>query len=236
MAKENNEDNFGLIGKKIGHLSVVGLAPRDKYPSKNHGRYWECFCDCGNTIYVPTSYLLGHAGRGDYRVESCGCYRLIRHYMSFSDWGVEEEFLLQFRQDWPKFTFLSSSLLKHQPRANLKKEYIEKELVYFYYQEQFNAVYYFWKNYEKYEQKTFYNFAKPSIDHIIPKSKGGDNDYLNLQFLTVFENLSKRDMNWEEWTEFKEKTNSHSDLYIENVLLWYREYEKGRESFANTTV
>ena len=49
---------------------------------------------------------------------------------------------------------------------------------------------------------------------IIPKSKGGDNSLDNLQFLTVFENLSKRDMTMKEWNEFKVRTNTQSDLYL----------------------
>ena len=52
---------------------------------------------------------------------------------------------------------------------------------------------------------------------MIPKSKGGSNKKENLQFLTVFENLSKRDMTWDEWQAFKIKTHSQSDFYIENI-------------------
>lgn len=63
----------------------------------------------------------------------------------------------------------------------------------FYNNDQFNAVYKFWKNNEK-QYKTFYDFAKPSFDHIIPKSKGGTDELTNLQILTVFENLAKRDL------------------------------------------
>jgi hypothetical protein len=50
-------------------------------------------------------------------------------------------------------------------------------------------------NYDKYK--------KPLIDQIIPKAKGGTNDLNNLQFLTWFENLSKRDMTQEEWEVVK---------------------------------
>ena len=74
----------------------------------------------------------------------------------------------------------------------------------------------FWKTKER--SKTFYDLAKPSLDHIIPKSKNGSNKKENLQFLTVFENLSKRDMTWEEWEDFKIKTNTHSDYFLENIL------------------
>lgn len=60
--------------------------------------------------------------------------------------------------------------------------------------------------------------AKPSLDHKIPKSKGGTNTLDNLQFLTVFENLSKRDFTQEEWQQFKKNTNTHSEYYIEEIL------------------
>ena len=60
--------------------------------------------------------------------------------------------------------------------------------------------------------------AKPSIEHIIKKSRGRQDIRENYQFLTVFENLSKRDMTWEEWCEFKEKTHTSSDYFIENIL------------------
>jgi len=43
------------------------------------------------------------------------------------------------------------------------------------------------------------NDLKPSLDHILPKSRGGSEELNNLQFLTWFENFSKRDMTQEEW-------------------------------------
>lgn len=63
--------------------------------------------------------------------------------------------------------------------------------------------------------KTYYDWYKPSLDHKVPKSRCTDAaDIDNLQFLTVFENLAKRDMTESEWSKFKEDTNTTSDLFI----------------------
>jgi len=52
----------------------------------------------------------------------------------------------------------------------------------------------------------------------MPKSRGGTNELNNLQFLTLFENLNKRDMTMEEWNNFKKETNTHSNYFIEEIM------------------
>ena len=51
-----------LTGQKFGRLTVIGFVY-----TKNKKNHWECKCDCGNTCFVPTTYLT----RGD--TVSCGC-------------------------------------------------------------------------------------------------------------------------------------------------------------------
>ncbi len=54
--------NLDLTGKRFGLLNVISRSPNSK---STHT--WLCRCDCGNTINLPTSYLLnGHN-------KSCGC-------------------------------------------------------------------------------------------------------------------------------------------------------------------
>ena len=194
---------------------VKDLVPIELRPTKNHGNYWYCDCDCGTqNIMVPTSYLTGN---GNYTQKSCGCDRKIKAFLASSKIGIDENFIQQF-DDFEKFLFLHKQLTAASGKTAGQyqlKEYKE-DILYFYYDNQFNQLYNFWKTQER--SKTFYDLAKPSLDHIIPKSKNGSNEKENLQFLTVFENLSKRDMTWEEWEDFKIKTNTHSDYFLENIL------------------
>ena len=84
------------------------------------------------------------------------------------------------------------------------KSFIEK----FYHDEQFNKIYAAWM------ENGCDRWYKPSLDHKIPLSKGGTYDLDNLQILTWFENRTKKNMMPEQWREFREKTNTSSNLFI----------------------
>lgn len=210
---------YDLSGKKVGKLTVKSLVPVELRPAKSHGNYWYCDCDCGTKdIMVPTSYLTGN---GNYTQTSCGCYRKLQAFLkSVNPNIVTEEFVNQF-DNLEKFLFIHRTVTRIGGRNILdySKEEYEETISYLYQTKQFHAVYDFWQTQD--HSKTFYDYAKPSLDHIIPKSKGGPNHYTNFQFLTVFENLAKRDMTQEEWDNFKKETHSQSDYYIENILEWY---------------
>ena len=82
----------------------------------------------------------------------------------------------------------------------LYKQYIEK----FYNDTQFNSIYKNWIDGGKDK------YMKPSLDHIIPKTKNGSCiDLNNLQFLTWFENRCKNNMNQGEWNKMKKEINKY---------------------------
>lgn len=212
-----------FIGTKQGHLTVVRPAtPEENAGQPGNSKWWLCRCDCGNSIFVKTAYLQGTAGRGDYAVQSCGCYRTIRHFLSNAKMldQEDEEWLYNFyTQDWDKFALLNNLIVRTsgiKTQDWISKEEYKNFYEHWYYDPQFNAVYNFWKNADP--TNTFYDWAKPSIDHKIPKSKGGLNTIENLQFLTSFENLAKRDMTHDEWTDFKLNSHTTSDYFIENIM------------------
>lgn len=207
---------YSLVGKKIGKLTVKGLVPKDKRPSQNHGNYWYCDCDCGTKdVMVPTTYL---NEKSNYVQYSCGCDRRIKAFLASSLMGLTQEFVEQF-DDFEKFLFIHKQLtaVSGKNASTYDLNDYKRDVLYFYNEKQFNDLYSFWKKVDS-NDKTFYDWAKPSLDHKVPKSRGGSNDLDNLQFLTVFENLAKRDMTEEEWKTFKINTNTTSDYFIESIL------------------
>ena len=220
MAKKYNLENT-----VVGKLKVLSLVPVNERPTQNHGNYWLCQCECGNFVKVPTSYLTGNS---NYTQTSCGCDRKKKAFQATSYIDVSDEFLDKYKEDFEKFLLIHKALIRTsgndaQYYKNNPKEY-EKIINHFWEDNQFNCLYSFWKDNQN-NKITFYDWAKPSLDHIIPSSKGGMNTLDNFQFLTTFENLSKRDMTMEEWNNFKKETNTHSDFYIESILKGGQDYE-----------
>ena len=208
---------YDLTGKKVGKLLVLSKVPVNERPTQNHGNYWFCQCECGNLCKIPTTYLTGNS---NFTQTSCGCERKKKAFQATSYIDISDEYL-DLYDDFEKFLFIHKALIRTsgndgQYYKNNLEEY--KNIVdYFYNDIQFNTVYSFWLS-NQLRDNTFYDWAKPSLDHIVPVSKGGSNQLENFQFLTTFENLAKRDMTMEEWNRFKQETNTCSDYFIENIM------------------
>lgn len=207
------------IGKTKGYLYIKGIVPKNEYQSNYNGTLMYCDClACGKqNVQVRFTYL---SDNGNYDQLSCGCNRKRRAFLATSRLGIDEEYLLKF-DDFEKF------LLVHKLLTHISDNYYGVEcdlneykeaLEWLYNDKQFNKIYNFWHNQER--SATFYDLSKPSLDHIIPLSRGGSSHYSNLQVLTVFENLAKRDMTMDEWNDFKIKTNTHSNFFIEEVMRY----------------
>lgn len=209
---------FNLTNKVVGKLTVISIVPKEERPTQTHGNYWLCKCECGNIVKVPTTYLTGNS---NYIQTSCGCDRKRRAFQATTDVQVDDAFLSQFTSNFEKYLFIHKTLIKVSGLTSEwysnNLDYYKEAILYFWYDSQFNAVYDFWQEQQR-QEHTYYDWAKPSLDHIVPKSRGGSNHYTNLQFLTTFENLAKRDMTQEEWKIFKQNTHSYSDYYIESIM------------------
>lgn len=222
-ARSTKEKPKDYIGKTIGKLKVIGIVPKEEYDQQYNGTLMYCDClNCGKKhIQVRFSYLTTN---GNYHQETCGCGRKQRAFLASSRPGMREEFINQYKDNFEWFLFLHKLLVDSATDRyyiNCPIEEYEEAIQQLEIDKQFLMVYNFWKAHKK--ESTYYDWAKPSLDHIIPKSKGGGNNFANLQVLTVFENLAKRDMTQEEWTEFKEKTHTTSDYFIENIMSERRE-------------
>mgnify|MGYP000846079692 CR=1 FL=1 len=111
-------------------------------------------------------------------------------------------------QDREKLSFLCFAI-----RSQFKSTYNTKQkflsyLNKFYDDNYFNFIYQRWISNDK---NTLF---KPSIDHLIPRSRGGTWELDNIVFLTWFENLAKLNMTWEEWQLFKKQFDCKSDLFL----------------------
>ena len=127
---------------------------------------------------------------------NCDIERNYNNMATHLRFDVSTDWLTQFN-DFDKLKLLNDAITNRSGRWDVSTEWYKSYISRFYYDEQFNKIYLAWLSSGKLKYK------KPSIDHIKPKSKGGDDSLDNLQFLTWFENRCKNDMGQSEWNNLK---------------------------------
>lgn len=216
-ATKENPNNY--IGTTHGHLLIVGIVPSEEKETNFKGTmmYCKCLkCNRPDLVQVRFSYLTPN---GNYHQDTCGCGRKERAFLAVSRKGITEDFLDQF-DDFEYYLFVHKFLTSATQDYYTTCDIIEYEnaIKHFYFDSQLKTIYSFWQKNKTTSIPTFYDWSKPSLDHIVPRAKGGLHTIDNLQALTVFENLAKRDMTWEEWVAFKRNTNTQSDYFLENII------------------
>ena len=126
----------------------------------------------------------------------CHVERKYNNMATHLRFNVSLRWLLQF-EDFEKLKTLNDCVSNKDNRFNESDEWYVDYILKFYFDENFNKIYETWIKYDKMK------YLKPSIDHINPRSKGGDNSLDNLQFLTWFENRCKNDLSQSDWDFIK---------------------------------
>ena len=127
---------------------------------------------------------------------NCDTERNYNNMATHLRFDIPTTWLMQFN-DFEKLKLLNDVITNRSGSWDVSTEWYMKYIERFYDDDQFNRIYERWINSGKEKYK------KPSLDHIIPKAKGGTNDIENLQFLPWFENRCKNDMTQTEWDNLK---------------------------------
>jgi len=139
--------------------------------------------------------------RGKKKFE-CDKERQYNNMATHLRFDIDFKWLMQF-ENFQKLKLLNDVITNRNGRWDVDLKWYKKYLLKFYNDKQFNLIYCNWC------ENKFDSYKKPSIDHIVPKAKGGTNDLNNLQFLSWFENRCKNDMTQNEWDVLKNNINKY---------------------------
>lgn len=124
-------------------------------------------------------------------------HTLYLNMLAHMQWKVELEFLTQF-DDVERLKALNKLLTRDRVSTHFDTDKYRQFVEKFYYDEKFiQQVTMYQKSGNKYD--------RPSLDHIVPLSRGGTWDLDNLQIISWFDNRAKCDMTQDEYEAMKEK-------------------------------
>jgi 5-methylcytosine-specific restriction endonuclease McrA len=127
---------------------------------------------------------------------------LYNNMVAHLKYDVSMEWVKQY-EDIEKLKFLNKSLTRERDCIGFDTELYKAFINKFYNDKQFNKIYNNWI-------KNKCRYLKPSLDHINPKSNGGELINLdNLQFLTWFENRAKNNLSQTEWNIIKKNIGDY---------------------------
>jgi len=114
-------------------------------------------------------------------------------------YNVSMEWLEKYSDNIDKLTILNAMFNHLKLTDETYKQYIE----YFWNDNHFNTIY------KNYVNSNYESLLKPSLDHIIPKSKGGSDNLENLRITTWFENRARNNISIEQWATIKQNINKY---------------------------
>ena len=109
---------------------------------------------------------------------------------------VSYKWLMQF-EDFDKLKCLNECIRPRDYRMNVTTDMYMEYVNRFYTCENFNRIYMLWLKNDK------HTLRKPSLDHIVPRSKTKNDELDNFQFLTWMENYCKSNLDQETWNHVK---------------------------------
>lgn len=120
-----------------------------------------------------------------------------KNMLTHLKWNVTLDFLLQF-ENINKLKCLNRMLSRDRISVHFDSEKYQQFIEKFYYDESFNRQFEIFQNSDN-------KYDRPSLDHIIPLSRGGNWELKNLQIISWFDNRAKADMTQEEYDEMRKK-------------------------------